>query len=93
MAIEADNAEISISRQCELMGLPRSSLYYRSCRDDRRDEELMRLLDEQYLRTPFYGVDRSSGDTILISAICASSWVSGRASLAQDHARSSGRPS
>ena len=58
MAIEPDNAEISISRQCELVGLPRSSLYYRSCRDSRCDEELMRLLDEQYLRTPFYGVDR-----------------------------------
>jgi len=58
MAVEADNAEISVARQCELLCLPRSSLYYRSCRDDAEDQELMRLLDEQYLRTPFYGVAR-----------------------------------
>jgi putative transposase len=58
MAIEPDNAKISVARQCELLGLPRSSLYYRSCREDGQDQELMRLLDEQYLRTPFYGVAR-----------------------------------
>ena len=58
MAIEPDNAEISIAQQCELLGLPRSSLYYRRCREDLYDQELTRLLDEQYLRTPFYGVSR-----------------------------------
>jgi len=45
-----------VSRQCELLGLSRSSLYYRPEPETAENELLMRLLDEQYLRTPFYGV-------------------------------------
>jgi putative transposase len=47
-----------IYRQCELLGLSRSSLYYKSCRDTQYNEQLMRLLDEQYIETPFYGIDK-----------------------------------
>lgn len=49
---------ISVRRQCELLGLGRSSLYYCSQADTTYNEHLMRLLDEQYLQTPFYGVPR-----------------------------------
>jgi len=56
--IEAHNKEISVLRQCELISLPRSSLYYKSRRDDAFDSELMRVLDEEYTKTPFYGVPR-----------------------------------
>ena len=58
MAIEANNQQVSVSRQCELLGLARSSLYYRPCRQEAYNELLMRLMDEQYIRTPFYGVRR-----------------------------------
>jgi putative transposase len=58
MAVEPDNKEIAIYRQCELLGLNRSSLYYKSCRDTQYNEQLMRLLDEQYVQTPFYGIDK-----------------------------------
>lgn len=44
--------------QCELLGVSRSGLYYRRVGPDPYDLELMRLLDEQYTRTPFYGVRR-----------------------------------
>ena len=57
-AIEPSHKQISISRQCELLGLPRSSLYYKPRRDTTYNEQLMVLIDEQYLRTPFYGVDK-----------------------------------
>ena len=56
--IDLDHAEISICRQCELLGVPRSSLYYRSRGDRGQDELLMRLIDEQYTQTPFYGSRR-----------------------------------
>ncbi len=49
---------ISVSRQCVILGLSRSSYYYRSSRDGSYNEYLMRLIDEQYTRTPFYGVPK-----------------------------------
>ncbi len=52
---------ISISRQCNLLGLGRSSYYYKSERDDSYNEYLMRLIDEQYTRTPFFGVPKMTG--------------------------------
>jgi putative transposase len=46
---------LSIRRQCELLDLPRSTLYYRPASETPENLSLMRLLDEQYLKTPFYG--------------------------------------
>ena len=40
------------------MGLARSSLYYFPSRDTSYNEQLMMLIDKQYMRTPFYGVDK-----------------------------------
>jgi putative transposase len=45
----------SIARQCALLGLSRSGLYYRPRGVPADDLALMRLLDEQYLKTPVYG--------------------------------------
>ncbi|NCO53570.1 MAG: IS3 family transposase, partial [Deltaproteobacteria bacterium] len=47
--------EPSISRQCRLLGISRSSFYYVPRPMDSEDLELMRLIDEQYLKTPFFG--------------------------------------
>jgi len=47
-----------MARQCELVGLARSSYYYEPATESQENLELMRLLDEQYTRTPFYGVRR-----------------------------------
>jgi putative transposase len=43
-AIEPGNDVISVSRQCVLMGLPRSSYYYQPCRDNSYNERLMRKM-------------------------------------------------
>lgn len=51
---------LSISRQCELLGLARSSYYYTPLGVSEEDLHLMRLLDEQYIKTPFYGYRRMS---------------------------------
>jgi len=56
--IESGNSQISLRRQCELLGVNRSSLYYRAAGQSAEDLYLKRLLDEQYTRTPFYGILR-----------------------------------
>ena len=53
--IEPEPREPSISRKCQLLGLRRSSFYYAPCPISPEDLELMRLIDEQYLKTPVYG--------------------------------------
>lgn len=56
--IEAGHAELSVIRQCELLGLARSSYYYEPVPESEENLRYMRLIDEQYLRTPFYGSRR-----------------------------------
>jgi len=46
---------LSIRRQCELLGLNRSSWYYEPAGETAENLALMRRLDEQYMATPFYG--------------------------------------
>jgi putative transposase len=57
-AIEPRHRQITIYRQCELLGLGRSSLYYKPRGDTQYNEQLMKLIDEQYIETPFYGIDK-----------------------------------
>ena len=55
--IEGRNKTLRISRQCELLQLPRSS-YYRprlSLAKSADNQGFMRLIDEEFLRHPFYG--------------------------------------
>jgi len=55
--IEQPNS-LSLTRQCELLGLSRAALYYRPVEVSDYELELMALIDRQYLRTPFYGSRR-----------------------------------
>jgi putative transposase len=49
---------LSVRRQCELLGLCRSGLYYQPAGESEANLRSMRLIDEQYLRTPSYGSRR-----------------------------------
>lgn len=55
--VEPDQ-QISLRRQCQLLGLHRSGLAYERAPESVANLALMRLLDEQYTRCPFYGVRR-----------------------------------
>lgn len=53
--IEPDHPHLSIRRQCELIGLSRASYYREPASKSEKDLELMRLIDEEYTKHPFYG--------------------------------------
>ena len=53
--VEPGNRELSVTRQCELLGLPRSSYYYKASGLSERDLRQMRMIDEEYTRHPFRG--------------------------------------
>lgn len=56
--VEPTHPQLSIARQCALLGLARSSWYYTPAQESAENLALMRLLDEQYTRAPFYGIRR-----------------------------------
>lgn len=56
--MEPEHGELSMRQQCELLGLNRSSYYYVPAGESQLNLELMRLIDEQYMHTPFYGWPR-----------------------------------
>ena len=56
--IEPAHPQISIARQCDLVGLPRSTYYYHAQGESAENLALMHLLDQQYTDTPYYGVRR-----------------------------------
>ena len=56
--IDREEPNLSLVRQCALLGISRSSLYYLPTEAGAEDLELMALIDQQYLKTPFYGSRR-----------------------------------
>jgi len=53
--IDGQDPQVSVSRQCRLLNLSRSTVYYKPVATAPQDLALMRWIDEQYLKTPFYG--------------------------------------
>jgi putative transposase len=56
--VDADHAALSVRRQCELLGLHRSTWYYEPVPESAANLALMRQIDEQYVRRPYYGSRR-----------------------------------
>ncbi|CAO3359104.1 Mobile element protein [Azospirillum melinis] len=53
--IEPEHSQLSITRQCELVSISRSSYYGPAKGEPAANLELMRLIDGQFLETPWYG--------------------------------------
>jgi putative transposase len=56
--VDRQHPSLSVVRQCRLLSISRSSLYYQPVGVSQEDLTLMKLLDQQYLVTPFYGSRR-----------------------------------
>ena len=55
LLVESKHPDLSIRRQCELLGLNRSTFYYEPSGATPEDLRVMRLIDELYTAWPFYG--------------------------------------
>jgi putative transposase len=53
--IEPDHPVLSVVRQCDLVSISRSGFYYRPAGETPFNLEVMRLIDAQFLETPWYG--------------------------------------
>lgn len=58
--VDPEHEEISIRRQCELLGINRASYYYEPVGESEENLQLLRLLDKQYTKAPFYGSRKMS---------------------------------
>lgn len=53
--IKSNQDKLSISKQCQLLSIARSSCYYNPKGEGSENLELMKKIDEIYLKHPFYG--------------------------------------
>lgn len=53
--VEPEHPELSVVRQCELLGISRAGYYYQPVGEDTENQQLMRLIDAAYTELPFYG--------------------------------------
>ena len=56
-AIDPDH-KITINRQCDLLGLTRSTYYYKPAGESEYNIMLMNIIDKIYTKCPFYGYPR-----------------------------------
>lgn len=56
--VDYDHETLSVRQQCSLLGLNRSSLFYAPVGETKENLEIMRWIDRQYTKTPFYGSRR-----------------------------------
>jgi putative transposase len=56
--VDHKDSSLSVAHQCKLLGISRSGLYYHPVAVHAEDLTFMKLIDRQYLATPFYGARR-----------------------------------
>jgi putative transposase len=56
--VDRQHPSLSVLRQCSLLSISRSSVYYQPIPASQENLALLRLIDQQYLERPFYGSRR-----------------------------------
>ena len=55
MCVEKGHPRLSMRRQCKLLSLTRSGLYYHPVGESAENLKFMKIIDKQFLNTPWYG--------------------------------------
>jgi len=58
--VDNHHPKLSQSKQCELLSIHRSGLYYKPCGENEINLKVMDVIDKEYQKMPFYGVARMS---------------------------------
>ena len=66
------HADLAITRQCKLLSLSRSTYYFKPAGEKEKNLSLMRLIDAQFLETPWYGSRQ------MARHLCREGWHVGR---------------
>lgn len=56
--IDKHHPKLSMSKQCDLLSVHRSGLYYKPCGENETNLRVMDVIDKEYQKKPFYGVAR-----------------------------------
>lgn len=56
--IDRSGKKLSIRKQCDLLGVNRSRVYYKSAQTEQKDIVMMNIIDEEFTAHPFTGVER-----------------------------------
>ena len=67
--IDRDHQTLSISAQCEMLGLSMSSYYYSHSTDSVDILQILKRLDKQYLATPFFGARKLLNELLKLSFV------------------------
>ena len=59
--VDKSDPKLSVSKQCIILGINRTGLYYKPKGESKLNLELMRLMDEHYLEHSFKGARRKAG--------------------------------
>ena len=72
MLVEPEHERLSIVRQCELLGMSRAAYYYEPWEWDETALAMLRAIDEEYTRHPFW----ASGGCAITLRNSATTWAS-----------------
>ena len=75
--IQRDQPELSLSHQCRLLSISRSSFYYAPRGESPESLALMRRIDELFMKHPFYGPGAAARWSVSCGAKVSASAVTG----------------
>ena len=69
--VDKHHPKLSQSKQCDLLSIHRSGLYYKPCGENEINLKVMDVIDKEYQKMPFYGVARTARHAALVNQALA----------------------